>query len=210
MERSVNVLPADGAVARIRAATKSAHVATERRAFSQSLVRGQLTLSQYVQHLEAYRLLWTDLERTMASPVGELGRTIWRADERSRLALLQEDLAEHGSTGPTDVLRNIAFWDQSMPVTPAAVLGRLYVLEGSSLGGAILGPILAKSLGLSTESMRYYNPYGNSLTKQWGSFVAAIELALSGPGQTEQAIEGALGTFAVVGDALDACLTASS
>lgn len=60
--------------------------------------------------------------------------------------------------------------------SPAAALGALYVLEGSTLGGQIISTLLAKQLNADpSQGFSFFNPYGDQTRTHWEQFRTALE-----------------------------------
>jgi heme oxygenase len=79
----------------------------------------------------------------------------------------------------------------------ARALGALYVLEGSTLGGAFLLAHLGRSLGISaTAGASGLAPYGHALREMWVAFADALDAFVRGaPGATPDVIDAARETF---------------
>lgn len=88
-----------------------------------------------------------------------------------------------------------------MPVnTQEAVLGSLYVIEGSTLGGAVIAQAVEQRLGLGADTgCAYFRAYGREVAARWRDFGAAL-LAASSPATDDRVIEAADRTFALMQD----------
>ena len=88
----------------------------------------------------------------------------------------------------------------SPPDSVAAVVGVLYVLEGSMLGGQIIANHLEKTLGLSSENgLSYYRCYGKKNRVQWQIFVDFLgEFERKYPTLEGDVTRAAQATFTVV------------
>ena len=98
-----------------------------------------------------------------------------------RVDLLRGDLAALGFSGTTmpDGTRAashaFARWiEECARIEPVALLGILYVIEGSTLGGALLRKHLAASFALTDAGLRYYTPYGSHPKPHWVAFSARM------------------------------------
>ncbi|HZB61212.1 MAG TPA: biliverdin-producing heme oxygenase [Microvirga sp.] len=91
-----------------------------------------------------------------------------------------------------------------MPLpAPAAVLGGMYVVEGSTLGGAVIAREVERRLGLTAETgCAYFRSYGRETASMWKSFGAAL-LAASSPETDDLIVETAARTFDVMHDWLN-------
>jgi heme oxygenase len=88
-----------------------------------------------------------------------------------------------------------------MPLpAPQAVLGSMYVVEGSTLGGAIIAREVKNRLGLDAETgCAYFRSYGRDIAAMWKSF-GAVLLEASSPEADDLIVESAQKTFAVMHD----------
>jgi heme oxygenase len=88
-----------------------------------------------------------------------------------------------------------------MPLpAPAAVLGSMYVVEGSTLGGAIIARDVERRLGLTTETgCAYFRSYGQDVAAMWKSFGRML-IAASSPETDEIIVASASRTFDVMHD----------
>jgi heme oxygenase len=83
---------------------------------------------------------------------------------------------------------------------PAAVLGSMYVIEGSTLGGAVIAHAVERRLGMGpTTGCAYFRSYGRDTAAMWKSFGAAL-LAASSPDVDDLIVETAKRTFDVMQD----------
>ncbi len=84
----------------------------------------------------------------------------------------------------------------------ASVMGSLYVIEGSALGGRVIGPRLEKMLGLVPgRGADYFHGFGDATGAMWRDFrlTASQEIGDS-PHAIDQACEAARRTFAAMTD----------
>ncbi|MEM1416477.1 MAG: biliverdin-producing heme oxygenase, partial [Myxococcota bacterium] len=191
-------------MARLKAATSEAHVATEQTAMARAMAEGALSRRHYGLHLQVFRVLVADLEARREA-AGAAGADVW-GPERAKLALLEEDLAHLAPTEAKLPSALAALLEKGLPdrLELGALLGRTYVFEGSTLGGAVLAPRLARSPGLAGEPFRYYRCYGDALGPLWKAFRREMNRLLETPARLEAAIAEARSTFAEVGHAFDA------
>jgi heme oxygenase len=75
-------------------------------------------------------------------------------------------------------------------------LGRLYVLEGSTLGGTFVDRHLATLPGL--PRLRSLTPYGEDTGAMWAAFRRATRQHVAGPGDAARVVAAARTTFAVL------------
>ena len=129
-----------------------------------------------------------DIFTTLASPAGRLALTsrflklhagaeqvlsIWLNDSagldfagRRRTPLILQDLADLGQQEADEVEPMSALTSQ------AEALGHLYVLEGSTLGGQMIGRRLAR---MGQAGLRLLDPYGKSTGARWTSFLEVLQ-----------------------------------
>lgn len=90
--------------------------------------------------------------------------------ERQRSALIAQDLAVLGCAVP----REIALLPAE-PATPAAFMGRMYVVEGSTLGGQHIAAHVAKRFGFEHgKGNAYFTGYGPRTGSMWNQFKALL------------------------------------
>lgn len=114
--------------------------------------------------------------------------------DRHRLPQLREDLAALGV--PAAEIEAVA------PEARAAHLfddaargwGSLYVVEGSTLGGAVITKALAGTPWLPADGLTYFSPYGRETGRMWNGFRACF-LAGTQSLDPEAVIAGARETF---------------
>ncbi len=79
-----------------------------------------------------------------------------------------------------------------------AALGRLYVLEGSTLGGTFIDRHLAGVPGL--PRLRSFSPYGEQTGAMWAAFRRATRAHVAGGGDAARVVTAARETFAVLAE----------
>lgn len=104
-------------------------------------------------------------------------------EDRRRAPLLARDVRVLGGDPLT-----IA-WHEAPPLgSPAEALGVFYVLEGSTLGGAVIEKQL-KGRGVSLDGLSFLHPYGDQTGARWRAFMAVLD-AVS-PDQASAVVKGA-------------------
>jgi len=110
--------------------------------------------------------------------------------QRWKTPLLREDLAALGIA-----FEDLARCDTIPDLASAeAALGAVYVLEGASLGGAILSRRLIADLGARVPH-RFFDPYGTDRGLRWRNFLDHLERCLERPEARRVAAHSALATF---------------
>jgi heme oxygenase (biliverdin-IX-beta and delta-forming) len=108
---------------------------------------------------------------------------------RRRAALFAADLAELGGRAGTAApqLPPVAGTDQA--------LGRLYVLEGSTLGGTFIDRHVASLPQLSGVRIRAFSPYGRETGAMWAAFRRVTRRRVAAGGDAEVMLGSARDTF---------------
>lgn len=93
-------------------------------------------------------------------------------DSRRRGGLAQADVDWLSPTGESGRAPINAPGAIELPLRNLAeVLGSLYVIEGSALGGRVIGPYLADTLGLlSGQGASYFHGFGDETGAMWNDF----------------------------------------
>lgn len=182
----------------IRASTRTRHEELEGTPFCLAMLAGTLPLDRYVDQLAAYRVVLKALEEELSRAAGPCVSSVWSAD-LVKLPLIDRDLMHFAEDGvfPASVaaaqaqafareIRSAAASD------PLALLGFLYVLEGSTMGGMVLRRYVTEAYRLrGTDGVAYY---ASGDRERWSRFTARLNEALPGP-------DGQDGVIAAVGRA---------
>ena len=116
--------------------------------------------------------------------------------ERRKLPALRSDLLALGLTpAAIDALPVRSFEDD--PPDAGAGFGWLYVLEGATLGGAVIARHLCKARTVPAAALSFHTLYGRRLGSRWRAFHAALA-AWAGDDRArgDAVVAGALATFA--------------
>jgi heme oxygenase len=118
---------------------------------------------------------------------------------RCKAGLLAKDLEALGLK--SDDIMGLPQCRPLMPLpAPEAVLGSMYVVEGSTLGGAIIAREVENRLGLNAETgCAYFRSYGRNVAAMWKSF-GAVLLEASSPEADDLIVGAAQNTFTVMHD----------
>lgn len=176
-------------VERIRASTRTWHADLEGTAFSTAMLAGTLPLDRYVDQLAAYRVVLKALEGELSRATGPCVTSVWSAD-LVKLPLIDRDLmyfAEDGVFPASVAAAQAGAFAREIRAAaasdPRALLGFLYVLEGSTMGGMILRRYVAEAYGLrDTDGVAYY---AGGDRERWARFTARMNEALPGPGDQD-------------------------
>ena len=97
---------------------------------------------------------------------------------RRRSTLLKEDLEAMGAAGSDDdVLPDSIMEASAVAGDPRSIfLGRMYVMEGSTLGGQYIARHVSETLGLADgEGNSYFRGYGEATGERWREFRAVLQ-----------------------------------
>lgn len=195
-------------MARLKEATADLHRHAETRTLQRSLVTGVLPPATYRAYLIELHALHAALEAALA-PL---------ADEQPALAFLRDGALRHSANiahdlatlaggqpeacaaidGGTAARRELVqfIMDAASRRQILALLGSLYVLEGSMNGNRFIARALRKSWRLSgSECLRYLDPYGDGQQPAWQRFREAMDALHVTPEDVNAAVEAACRTF---------------
>lgn len=172
----------------LRAATLTAHEQVDARFSRFDLT----TLAGYRVFLSAHWSVLPALEATLSLAGAATLLSDWPL--RLRASALAADLAAVGKIAvPAD---NI----DPEPITRPAMLGMLYVLEGSRLGGAVLARRVAASPDARCREATRYLRHGER-RRFWPSFVAMFDALPLVADHIDEVITGARAAFDLFADA---------
>lgn len=120
-------------------------------------------------------------------------------ESRCKTKLLRRDLSALGLS-EHEIIR-LPQCDRLMPLSsPAAVLGSMYVVEGSTLGGAVIAREVERTLGLDARTgCAYFGSYGRETAAMW-KLLGERLLAASSPQTDDVIVASARKTFDVMHD----------
>ncbi|MBB3764078.1 biliverdin-producing heme oxygenase [Sphingomicrobium lutaoense] len=170
--------------AALKSATRSAHERLDAH-FSRYDLSSK---GGYAAFLSAHAAAYLPVEQALTR--SGIGRLLPCWEEMRRGHLLVEDVREMGMALPSPVPAPELDGD-------AALLGAAYVLEGSRLGGKLLGP--AVGAGFPARFLSHRSPM------RWGEFVAILEDNLYPSGRMDLAVDAARATFGAFFDAARVC-----
>ena len=159
--------------------------------------RPGLTLEQYARYVRVMHATTCHVERTLLALPG-FREAVPDFSRRVKAPALRADLIALGAARERD---------QSPVRTPevrtvAEAMGVAYVLEGATLGGAVIARNVAATLGPDTP-MRYLRVYGDELGAMWRTFCGALEAFAAREGHAELCAS-ASATFRALGGAFAA------
>ncbi|MBF0239405.1 MAG: biliverdin-producing heme oxygenase [SAR324 cluster bacterium] len=157
--------------------TRSSHERIEQFPYFKALAEGNLELDSYIAHLRALAVIHGVLEDEVMKTNDPVLGSVW-SEKLSKFQWLTQDLRDLDHEYFPDIPVVV---DASVELTrkirlrrlsdPMSLLGYIYVLEGSTLGGAILKKQLSKTFAFQNDQgMSYFAQYGNDKLKHWNLF----------------------------------------
>jgi heme oxygenase len=172
----------------LRTGTAAEHEAVER---GLDLLDPGLDRLRLVEVLGRLHGFWqaaeAGLDAWAAEHAADAAAVTW--PRRRRAALFAADLAELGVAPPPPV--------PALPALPGtgAALGRMYVLEGSTMGGRFIDRHLGTLPGLAGTRLRAFSPYGAETGTMWHGFRQAVRAHVADGGEPTAVVTAARGTF---------------
>ena len=170
----------------LKFATAAAHSSLECVLAKRGYFEGR---EQYIHYLQRFLAFQLEAERVLDTPVTLEAIPDW--PQRQRASLARADLAILGAP-------ERRFDGASLPPVLATeqALGIVYVLEGSTLGGAWLLRQLAPLGVTATQGGSYLASYGANRGKMWQRFLFMLEEAHLRRVRADSIAAAALATFA--------------
>lgn len=175
-----------GLHARLRAETSPAHLALEDALDWRTRVATRAGYRDLLGRLHGFHAVWEPA-------IGQALADDPFFDARRRLAALDADLHHLGlSPGAIAVLPR----PEAVAIAgPAAAMGALYVLEGSTLGGRMIGRHIAALHGIDGDGLAYYRAHGPRTGAMWSAFRAALDDLSGDPVAEADALASAVAAF---------------
>lgn len=187
----------------LRDATHVEHVRLNQHPLLIGIARPGYALSTYRLVLAAYYHFYRELELAIDQALGA-GVSSFVYGSRRKLSWLVSDLKFLGidpdlpAHRPRTPLASMVLADEGQ------LLGALYTIEGSSLGGQVISRHLATHLGLSAPAgARFFHGYGDATTLLWAQFESFMNAALIDEAKLSRARHTAKSTFATMEAVLD-------
>jgi heme oxygenase len=181
------------AAAFLRASTAMSHQRLEKRLNVKVRFR---ELAHYRAHLERMWGFVAAIEEKLQGDAFDGALADFEA--RRKLPLLTRDLLALGSERESIELLPRPTTPSCAP--PAAAFGCAYVLEGSTLGGRTMLPMVGEYLGFTADhGAAFLASYREHTPAMWKSFCAALEFYCSTPERRSSAAQAATATFESLG-----------
>ncbi len=195
---------------RLKAASEDLHRMAEGRDLQRLLVRGTLPRPLYETYLAQMHLVHTALEDRIREVTREhpAFASVLR-DYHRREPQLRADLVflggEVAQIEPLPAARAlIEHIDREAADCPVALLGMLYVLEGSTNGSKFIARSIGKAYGLSAgPGLSYLDPHGDLQRDRWLTFKQDMNAVDLSENEKTRIIAAARATFQAVADLSD-------
>jgi heme oxygenase len=151
----------------LRAATRSAHHLIDHHVQLAPLVRTDLQRDHYIKLLQTFARIYQGLDSAFTEALQRFcPDTEFRPSDRS--GWLAQDLRYFGAHGNFTT----PCWQWPKIDAVAELVGRLYTIEGSTLGGQVIARQLEQSIGVGPESGgRMFHGHGQSTYAHWQAFI---------------------------------------
>lgn len=163
---------------------------------TEALLNGTLGIDAYASMLAAQFRIYQSLESHLAVSLGPY--PILSRFFQKKSPWLAADLRELQAAIPPPIATGHAM--QALP----QLVGMLYVLEGSMLGGQVILKSLRKNPALAPLSHRFYQGNGAGTGQRWREFIAQCEGEVAEE-DLPKAVEGAVYAFDFFRENLTGC-----
>jgi heme oxygenase len=199
------------AMDRLRAATRQEHLRLEALPFFRALLAGDLSITSYVGLLRALSVVYEVFEQAMMQAQHPRLVAVWDSSKR-KLPLIDRDLAYfHRYDLPqtpvaslrahllTQAIRGRAHDD------PVSLLGYLYVLAGSTLGGLVLRKHIARTFALpGSDGLAYVSSDEKTTKAHWNALTQRMNSVLIDVAEQDRVIAAAAEAFTGIGHIIEA------
>jgi heme oxygenase len=194
---------------RLKEETKELHSLAESRPLQQQIARGEVDRERFAAYLGQLYLVHHALESALeaAKPGSSAVATMAKA-HRMRVPDLEKDLAFYGfdASSLEAGQATLTFMDEITKLQaddPVALLGSLYVVEGSTNGGKFLARVLRKAWNLDGDGLSYFDPYGEDQPAIWAAFRSEMDCLDFDARQQDAILDAARATFKAIAEVSD-------
>ncbi len=187
-------------MAELKTKTHSAHKELEKLHCFKRLFSDDYQIDEYSRLLGSFYGVFCAVEPLLFSNLPADQQPLLR--HRVKTPCLKLDLAVFGKN-PHDLpsCQNIPDLE-----TFGKKMGALYVLEGSTLGGRIIGKHLSNHFGAQVgPALNFYGCYGQNVDVEWRSFIHIMDSHFSGEPAVDEVVQAACATFAGLQQWLEHC-----
>ncbi|MBU1602234.1 MAG: biliverdin-producing heme oxygenase [Gammaproteobacteria bacterium] len=189
----------------LRDETHAEHVRLNQHPLLRGITRSDYSMAMYRLVLVAYHHFYRVVESAIDRSLSSLTIS-FSYEPRRKLQWIAEDLEKLG-IDPQDSHFFTASPLASLPVLNVGQLvGLLYTVEGSSLGGQVISRHLATHHGLTpANGARFFYGYGERIPEFWREFERFMDTTLIDDEAISCATDSAKKTFAMMESILDGC-----
>lgn len=195
----------------LRDGTRQVHNAIEEAELHRRLLEHTLSRQEYAHQLQIYCTAWSTLESVAAS---------WQAKApellgllHSRVPALEQDLERLGASRwplPEKALDRLLRWrEEALAEASAgspAVIGRVYVMEGASLGARIQIRHLRRCPEVPEEALTFFSQCADRESGRWGAFLHALAARPFVRTDAEEIVLGACRQFEALHELFELCV----
>jgi heme oxygenase len=178
MNREPEQTPKSPLSQRLREMLAPLHDAIERTALARRMAGGQVGRAEYVGLLQNLHGLHNALETALAKTPSVAP---WLTPAAQRTAALAADLAfwqAEAAEGLQKQRRLSEHFERSAKTRPTAILGALYIFEGSRMGARVLRRSVARALGSEdalNQGLDYFVVGADEQAHRWSQFKRQLE-----------------------------------
>jgi heme oxygenase len=162
---------------RLKVQTRKLHIMAHELPFFKALFKRELKIDSYVGQLRALAIIHEVLEREMASSDHPAVKSVLNGC-MPKLPLLTRDIGyfDHLNIREISAANTIAMSLADKIIVrkqqkPVSLIGYLYTLEGSTLGGKVIKPFIADLFGLKgPDGLLFFDSYGEHVRSNWAEF----------------------------------------
>ncbi len=188
----------------LKTAIETLHRQIESTPYAQAIFTGSISPEDYARSLVQFLAIHESLEEQLA---GHSELTIYDAETMSRSATLRRDIAWWGGLVdecPMPATTNlIGSFEEWSAVSPIALIGALYVFEGSRMGSMILAGSLSRGLRVPAQPGKGLDYHVDGIAdrpKNWRAFRESLNALELSPEDREILVASAVTTMSLLCD----------
>jgi heme oxygenase len=201
---------------RLKAETRDLHSHAESRTLQRAIASGSIDRDAFTSYLGQLYHVHRSLESALdeSSDENSAISTVATTD-RMHVPHLNRDLGyfeidSNEIEAGEAATRFASVIEQTKTSNPIALLGALYVLEGSTNGGRFLARSLRQAWNLDGDGLSYFDPYGEEQPQRWAAFKRDMDGADFDADQEASILEMARATFIAIAQISDEVAGSSS
>jgi heme oxygenase len=194
---------------RLKVETADLHTYAERRPLQGEMLKGSIARSRYGAYLGQLMLVHRTLEATLTEHASRADLDCVFKPHQRRHDDLRTDLAflevDADAIEPLPATSRLIEQIQTVATDhPVALLGMLYVLEGSTNGSKFIAKGMMRTHNMQPgPGLRYLDPYGDAQMKHWQAFKADMDAMELNEQQADAIVDAAKHMFQAIADISD-------